>query len=263
VEKRSKHFCNSTFWKPACFFAVCSRYLREICESDRSIKITEEEFERIRNALLVPRGNAGLSKLQAPNALLSERRTSKQGGGASRPKIHRFLEQFEPEQSYRVPGANRSLSGRTGCLPDLTRGTLHAMHVPDLSRNSYFGEPNFLRHTAGHGAPVNCAMAVVGWRLGLPWQLSGVMLRVTIGFHLTWLVNSLTHLWGSVRLQSTRRLNESHWRVCPADRRRGLAQQSSCASGVGYAWLRMVGCGCQRLGYPLVSVARPVEKLSK
>jgi hypothetical protein len=168
VEKRSKHFCNSTFWKPACFFAVCSRYLREICESDRSIKITEEEFERIRNALLVPRGNAGLSKLQAPNALLSERRTSKQGGGASRPKIHRFLEQFEPEQSYRVPGANRSLSGRTGCLPDLTRGTLHAMHVPDLSRNSYFGEPNFLRHTAGHGAPVNCAMAVGGMAPGPP-----------------------------------------------------------------------------------------------
>ena len=76
-----KHFCNSTFWKPACFFVVCSLYLREICESDRWLKITEEEFERTRNALLVPRGNACLSKLQAPNALLSERRTSKPGGG--------------------------------------------------------------------------------------------------------------------------------------------------------------------------------------
>jgi stearoyl-CoA desaturase (delta-9 desaturase) len=38
---------------------------------------------------------------------------------------------------------------------------------------------------------------------GLPWLLWGVFLRVVVGLHLTWLVNSATHLWGSRRFRTS------------------------------------------------------------
>lgn len=44
--------------------------------------------------------------------------------------------------------------------------------------------------------------AIGGWKLGLPWLLWGVLLRVTVGFHVTWLVNSATHLWGTRRFHT-------------------------------------------------------------
>jgi stearoyl-CoA desaturase (delta-9 desaturase) len=41
--------------------------------------------------------------------------------------------------------------------------------------------------------------ALGGWTL-LLW---GIFLRVTVGFHATWLVNSATHMWGSRRFETT------------------------------------------------------------
>jgi fatty-acid desaturase len=38
---------------------------------------------------------------------------------------------------------------------------------------------------------------------GWPALMWGVFLRVTVGLHFTWLVNSATHLWGSRRFQTT------------------------------------------------------------
>ena len=37
---------------------------------------------------------------------------------------------------------------------------------------------------------------------GLPWLFWGVFLRVVVGLHCTWLVNSATHLWGKRRFQT-------------------------------------------------------------
>ena len=37
---------------------------------------------------------------------------------------------------------------------------------------------------------------------GWPLLLWGIFLRVTVGLHVTWLVNSATHLWGSQRFES-------------------------------------------------------------
>ena len=37
---------------------------------------------------------------------------------------------------------------------------------------------------------------------GLPFLLWGVFFRVTIGLHVTWMVNSLTHFWGSRRFDT-------------------------------------------------------------
>ncbi|MGC2657755.1 MAG: fatty acid desaturase [Bryobacteraceae bacterium] len=43
---------------------------------------------------------------------------------------------------------------------------------------------------------VSAALFAVG---GLPFLLWGVFFRVTIGLHVTWMVNSLTHFWGTRR----------------------------------------------------------------
>lgn len=49
--------------------------------------------------------------------------------------------------------------------------------------------------------------AVGGWRV-MFW---GVFLRVTIGLHATWLVNSATHLWGRRRFETADNSRNSWW----------------------------------------------------
>lgn len=51
-----------------------------------------------------------------------------------------------------------------------------------------------------------------GWKNGVGMVLWGVLLRVTIGLHATWLVNSATHLWGSRRFE-TRDDSRNNWWV--------------------------------------------------
>jgi fatty-acid desaturase len=51
-----------------------------------------------------------------------------------------------------------------------------------------------------------------GWVNGIAMVLWGVLLRVTLGLHATWLVNSATHLWGSRRFQ-TRDDSRNNWWV--------------------------------------------------
>ena len=51
-----------------------------------------------------------------------------------------------------------------------------------------------------------------GWVNGVAMVLWGVLLRVTLGLHATWLVNSATHLWGSRRFE-TRDDSRNNWWV--------------------------------------------------
>jgi fatty-acid desaturase len=51
-----------------------------------------------------------------------------------------------------------------------------------------------------------------GWRNALGMVLWGGFLRVTLGLHATWLVNSATHLWGSRRFK-TRDDSRNNWWV--------------------------------------------------
>jgi stearoyl-CoA desaturase (delta-9 desaturase) len=51
-----------------------------------------------------------------------------------------------------------------------------------------------------------------GFVNGIAMVLWGVLLRVTLGLHATWLVNSATHLWGSRRFQ-TRDDSRNNWWV--------------------------------------------------
>ena len=46
---------------------------------------------------------------------------------------------------------------------------------------------------------------------GLPWLLWGVFLRVVFGLHCTWMINSVTHIWGNRRFQTRDDSKNSFW----------------------------------------------------
>jgi fatty-acid desaturase len=50
-----------------------------------------------------------------------------------------------------------------------------------------------------------------GWKNAVGMVLWGVLLRVTLGLHATWLVNSATHLWGSRRFETRDDSRNSWW----------------------------------------------------
>jgi fatty-acid desaturase len=106
-----------------------------------------------------------------------------------------------------------------------------------------------------HWAP----LAIVGGLLlafgGLPFLLWGVFFRVTLGLHATWMVNSLTHFWGS-RRYATRDGSRNNLLVAllsfgegwhnnhhayPTSARHGLAWYEIDMSWMGIRFLQLVG----------------------
>ena len=85
--------------------------------------------------------------------------------------------------------------------------TLLKRYAPDLARDSFY-----VWLSRYHWVPVT----IVGFGLyflgGWPWVLWGIFLRVTLGLHVTWLVNSATHIWGSRRFD-TRDDSRNNWWV--------------------------------------------------
>ena len=65
--------------------------------------------------------------------------------------------------------------------------------------------------------------AIGGWGMVL-W---GVFVRVVVGWHTTWFVNSLAHIFGDNDRFETTDDSTNNWFVALADIRRRLAQQSS------------------------------------
>ena len=72
-----------------------------------------------------------------------------------------------------------------------------ARYAPDLAKDKFH-----MMLTKWHWVPQVILglilLAVGGWTMVL-W---GIFLRVTVGLHFTWLVNSATHMWGSRRYQT-------------------------------------------------------------
>jgi len=107
----------------------------------------------------------------------------------------------------------------TGWL--LFGNSLHAQsdvlnrYSPDLGRDRFH-----VWLSKYHWIPLTASGVVLfaaGWLFGGPinavgWVLWGVFLRVTLGLHATWLVNSATHLWGSRRFE-TRDDSRNNWWV--------------------------------------------------
>lgn len=94
----------------------------------------------------------------------------------------------------------------------ILNGSLHnetaalRQYAPDLTRDPYYRWLNRF-----HWVP----LTVVGICLfalgGLPWLLWGVALPITIGFHVTWMVNSITHLWGGRRFSTADDSRNNLW----------------------------------------------------
>jgi stearoyl-CoA desaturase (delta-9 desaturase) len=88
-------------------------------------------------------------------------------------------------------------------------------YVPDLSRDRFY-----LWLSKYHWIPITASGALLlglgwlwgGWPNAVGMLLWGGFLRVTLGLHATWLVNSATHLWGSRRFE-TRDDSRNNWWV--------------------------------------------------
>jgi len=79
-------------------------------------------------------------------------------------------------------------------------------YAPDLAKDKFYVTLNNY-----HWVP----MVILGGILlafgGLPLMLWGVCLRVVVGLHSTWLVNSATHMWGTRRFETRDDSRNSWW----------------------------------------------------
>ena len=79
-------------------------------------------------------------------------------------------------------------------------------YAPDLTRQRYY-----LWLNKYHWLP----LTLVGLSLfafgGWPWILWGAFLPITMGLHVTWLVNSVTHLWGRRRFATSDDSRNNLW----------------------------------------------------
>jgi sn-1 stearoyl-lipid 9-desaturase len=90
---------------------------------------------------------------------------------------------------------------------------------------------------------------------GLPLLLWGLFLRVVVGLHATWLVNSATHLWGRQRFQTGDDSRNSWWvalltfgegwhnnhHAHPTSAKHGLAWYEFDPNWLGIRFLKLVG----------------------
>jgi stearoyl-CoA desaturase (delta-9 desaturase) len=88
-----------------------------------------------------------------------------------------------------------------------TQTEMMARYAPDLARDKFY-----LNLSKYHWVPtviLGVALLALG---GWSWLLWGIALRITLGLHATWLVNSATHLWGSRRFE-TKDMSRNNWWV--------------------------------------------------
>ena len=91
---------------------------------------------------------------------------------------------------------------------------LLSRYAPDLSRDRFY-----VWLSKWHWLPISISgvlLFVLGWVFGGPVNgiamvLWGGFLRVTLGLHATWLVNSATHLWGNRRFETRDQSRNSWW----------------------------------------------------
>ena len=79
-------------------------------------------------------------------------------------------------------------------------------YAPDLMK-----DPFYRLLSKYHWVPLVVLGLVLLAIGGLPWLLWGVFLRVVFGLHCTWMINSVTHIWGNRRFQTRDDSKNSLW----------------------------------------------------
>src|SRR5690348_9978026 len=83
--------------------------------------------------------------------------------------------------------------------------TTLARYVPDLAKDKFH-----VWLTKYHYVPMIVLGVILFAIGGLPFLLWGVFMRTVVGLHTTWMVNSITHMWGSRRF-ATRDLSTNNF----------------------------------------------------
>jgi stearoyl-CoA desaturase (delta-9 desaturase) len=129
-------------------------------------------------------------------------------------------------------------------------------YAPDLA-----GDPFYLWLNSYHYLPLiilGLILLAVG---GIPLMLWGVCVRVVVGLHATWLVNSATHMWGSRRF-ATRDDSRNSWWVALLTFGEGWhnnhhAHPTSARHGL--AWYELDITWMQIRALQLLGIARSVK----
>ncbi len=128
--------------------------------------------------------------------------------------------------------------------------TLLSRYAPDLAQDRFH-----VWLTRWHWLPLTLLGLVLLVLGGWPMVMWGIFLRVTVGLHGTWLVNSAAHVWGSQRFK-TRDDSRNNWWVAllsfgegwhnnhhayPAAARHGLAWYEVDLNWYGIRALQLLG----------------------
>jgi fatty-acid desaturase len=133
-------------------------------------------------------------------------------------------------------------------------------YVPDLNKQPFYkwlSRWHWLPVTTVGFALLFTGIWAPGGSLyrGVSWVLWGIFLRVTLGLHVTWAVNSATHMWGSRRF-ATRDDSRNNWWVAllsggegwhnnhhahPVSARHGMAWYELDVNYLGIRLLGMLG----------------------
>lgn len=123
-------------------------------------------------------------------------------------------------------------------------------YAPDLAR-----DPFYVWLNTYHYLPLVLSGFLLLWAGGLPFLLWGLCVRVVLGLHATWLVNSATHMWGSRRFQTKDDSRNSWWvalltfgegwhnnhHAHPTSARHGLAWYEFDLTWLQIRFLQMIG----------------------
>jgi len=84
--------------------------------------------------------------------------------------------------------------------------TTLARYVPDLAKDKFH-----VWITKYHYVPIITVAAILYALGGLPFVMWGIFLRTVVLLHFTWMVNSVTHVWGSRRFVTRDRSTNNFW----------------------------------------------------
>ena len=191
--------------------------------------------------------------------------------------IHRRHHQFADEQ----PDPHSPLAGffwsHIGWIlvhqPELSRLGIYERYAKDILRDRFYVALerhnwliwiNLLQMPMFFGAGFAVAWlsgetAAAAAMTGLSILMFGVFVRTVLVWHITWAINSVTHVWG-YRNYETDEDSRNNLRRRPDLQRRRLAKQPPRRSTLGAAWPSLVGDRQHLADDPIPGTDRPCHR---